>query len=663
MTKPTRLPGERQMNSYHTTDFQVRRKSRRTKMSVVRQVNPHLPLALTMLVLSLWGTSAMAQTEVRPYPDPGHRWLGVYGGGPEQHFDYFLRKLSLGDTFPDKAAWWAGVKPSPAGRDNAHRHDVLTVYCGERDADLETGKRRLDAWLAAEKDCPTYPELIPAICLGEENTGGRVEVLDGLARHVREKYGIPVFQWHTDPFPPDPNLTADGWIWDSYGWDRVGFRKHLMKFVALGKPAICVPWATDPHWPQWTQYPTTEALINREWHQFDTAREFNVSCAAFAVAGPTGSVNHWMGSETADMVQLRAALRLKREEMHDTRPGTLPLSSANYSVRDRSVPVGGDRDAPSVYEESFSGFQWLHDADVRGFLGLKLTSRPEEPGFLALKTKSGETSRASLVYRFESYFPLESVEVTLDATAPTDARCRNTLAISTDEPGRDWPLEVTQDRADKIDSLRLGDEGSLKGRHVFFVRVAMENAAQQAGLAGNRLDRLRVRCEHQPPQADAVAQLSSDLYGNLTYEDDFTTKRWQHLGRLDVGHQTHGGYRDRGFWVGMKGGFATSTQLVQRISSPQPLKQLVVMADCSANGPSLGGSITLSVGPLGEKPKWDVQTQGVHNGSLKLEVPAGELGSLQDFDVHMTLHSSSGVENGDKACATLSKLTIQAKGE
>ena len=616
---------------------------------------------LSLVLLGGISNTSDAQSTTHSYPDPGYRLLGVYGGGDDRHFDYHLGKLSLSDTFPDKAAWWDGVKASRAGQDDAHRHDVLIVYCGERDADLPTCKQRLDAWLAAEKDCPTYPELIPAICLGEENTGGRVEVLDGLARHVREKYGIPVFQWYTDPFPPDPNLTADGWIWDSYGWDRVKFRKHLMKFVALGKPAICVPWATDPHWPQWTQYPTTEALINREWHQFDTSREFNISCAAFAVAGPTGSVNHWMGSETADMVQLRAALQLKREEMHDTRPGTLPLSSANFSVRDRSVSVGGDHDAPSVYEESFSGFQWLHDADVRGFLGLQLTSRPEEPGFLTLKTKSGETSRASLVYRFESYFPLESVEVTLEAAAPTDARCRNTLAISTDELGRDWPLEVKQDRADKIDSLTLDDGGSLKGRHVFFVRVSMENAAQQAGLGGNRLDRLRVRCEYQPPQADTAAKLSSDLYGNLTYEDDFTTKRWLHLGRLDVGHPTHGGYRGRSFWVGMMGGFATSTHLVQRLSSPQPLKQLVVMADCSANGPSLGGSITLSVGPRGEKPKWEVQTQGVHNGFLKLEVPAGELGSLQDFDLHVMLHSSSGVENGDKACATLSKLTIQAK--
>ena len=187
-------------------------------------------ILLCMLRLVLLGgiiNPSDAQTTTHSYTDPGYRFLGVYGGGDDRHFDYHLGKLSLVDTFPEKAAWWAGVQASRAGRDDAHRHDVLIVFCGERDADLETCKGRLDAWLAAEKDCPTYPELIPAICLGEENTGGRVEVLDGLARYVREKYGIPVFQWYTDPFPPDPNLTADGWIWDSYGWDRVqGQRAH-----------------------------------------------------------------------------------------------------------------------------------------------------------------------------------------------------------------------------------------------------------------------------------------------------------------------------------------------------------------------------------------------------------------------------------------------------
>ena len=111
-----------------------------------------------------------------------------------------------------------------------------------------------------------------------------------------------MFQWYSDPLAPDPYLTADGWIWDSYGWDSVRFRKHLMKFVALGKPAICVPWATDPHWPGWTQYPTAESLINAQWHQFRTCMEFDVSCVAFAVAGKTGSVSCWMGSSATESV-------------------------------------------------------------------------------------------------------------------------------------------------------------------------------------------------------------------------------------------------------------------------------------------------------------------------------------------------------------------------
>lgn len=100
---------------------------------------------MTILVLSLCVAPAIAQTKVRPYPDPGHRWLGVYAGGPEQHFDYFLRKLSLGDSFPDKAAWWEVLRKEIASQDGPHRYDVFIVYCGEKTGNLDAAKRRLDA--------------------------------------------------------------------------------------------------------------------------------------------------------------------------------------------------------------------------------------------------------------------------------------------------------------------------------------------------------------------------------------------------------------------------------------------------------------------------------------------------------------------------------------
>ena len=525
---------------------------------------------------------------------------------------------------------------------------------------LETCKARIDAWLMPNADIPTYPELIPAICLGEENVGSHNAVLDGLARHIRETYGIPVFQFFSMPLPPSSNLTADGWVFDAYGMQDVQFRKHLMKFVALGKPVVCIPWASDPHWTGWTRSKTTEAMINREWHQFPICMEFDVSCAVFAVAGP-GAMNPWLGSQTKEMTKLRNWLRTKREQMHAFETGDLPLPTANFSARDRSAAVGGNADSPSVYEENFSGFGWIHDSDNRGFLNLQLTSKPEQPGFLRMKPRPGKRVRSSLTWRFESYFPLESVNVTLDAAAPSAAGCRNTLAITTDELGRDWPHRVEQAGADEIQSLVLSVPDKLQGQRAFYVRLDMENNADRNGLPGKQIDRLRVECIHQSPTPGATAKLAADDYGNLSYEDDFSTTRWRHLGQVTVGHKNHGGHRGDEFWVGMGGGYATSTELLQRFSSPRPLKELVVTADCYADGKNLGGQIMLQVAPRGAKPNWHAVTQGLHRGPLQVTVPTSELGGLQEFDLRVVLRSSSGVEHGTKACATLRALTVEGR--
>lgn len=606
--------------------------------------------------------------EVRPYPDPGYGQLGVYAGGPDSHFDYRLAKLRLGDSFANKKEFWSGVKARSDTQNESCQHDIYFIYCGERTDDLATVKARVDAWLKAEPDIPTYPALIPAICIGEENVGSRNAVLDSLACHIRETYQIPVFQFYSMPLPPNPSLMADGWVFDAYGWQNVEFRKHLMKFVVLDKPVVCIPWASDPHWKGWAQSSDTAAMINREWHQFQTCMEFDVSCAVFAVAGP-GAMNPWLGSQTKHMIKLRNWLRTKREEMHAFQEGDLPLRSASFSARDRSVPAGGDVDAPSVYEENFSAFSWIHDADIRGFLNLKLTSRPDEPGFLLLRTENAQ-NQASLTYRFESYFPIERVTVTLDAAAPTGIRCHNELAMTTDELGRSWPLRAIQSNVDAVQSLMLNDDGMLKGRHAFYLRVAMENRTDHVGqipnpppggTLANRLDRLRVECVHKPPPSGAAASLVEDAYGNLTYEDDFSTPRWRHLGSVKSRHEDHGGYREGKFWVGMVGGYATSTELVQRISSPRELKELAVTVDCYADGKNLGGAAVLQIAPRDGSPTWETGTQGLHRGPLEVEVPAKDLAGLRDFDVRVLLKSNSGVEHGEKACATVDRLTVRSK--
>jgi len=615
--------------------------------------------------------AAEAQQKVRDWPDPGYRRIGVYGGGPESYFDYRLAKLSLGDSFANKKAYWAGLKANKEHRTEPHRRTIYFIYSGERSETYQTCRARVDAWLEPEPGIPTYPELIPAICLGEENVGNRDPVLDRLARHVRESYGIPVFQFYSMPLSPNPNLTADGWVFDAYGMQEVTFRKHLMQFVALGKPVVCIPWASDPHWTGWTRSENTEAMVNREWHQFSTCMEFDVSCAVFAVAGP-GAMNPWLNSQTPDMIKLRNWLHTKREQMHAIEPDDLPLATANFSARDRTVPAGGNADAPSVYEEDFSGFRWIHDADIRGFLNLQLTSRPKESGYLRLKPTrvrvshertgvAAKPARASLTWRFESYFPLGSVKVTLDAAAPSAADCRNVLAVTTDELGETWLDRVEQTDTDDIHSIVLNVPEAVRNRHAFYVRLDIQNSADRRDQPTNLIDRLRVECVHQAPEVDATATLVSDDYGNLYYEDDFSTSRWTHLGHVKVGHKTHGGHRGAEFWVGMVGGYATSTEFLQRVSSPRPVTELVIAADCYADGESLGGQAALQVSPRGADPRWEVATSGLHRGALKLQVPTAELADLREFDVRVVLRSTSGVEHGSKACATLRSLKVKGK--
>ena len=614
-------------------------------------------LAFTLLVS---GNPATAQTAVRAYPDPGHRWLGVYAGAPEHLFDYFLRKLTLAETFPEKRAWWHNWKETQHSLRPGHRHDVFILYCGEKEGDLATARRRVDAWLQPEPGVETYPELIPAICLGEENLGAHNPLLEGLARHIRETYGIPVLQWYSDPLSPDPNLLADGWIWDSYGWDSVRFRKHLMKFAVLRKPALCVPWAADPHWPQWTQYPTAAALIDREWRQFDICREFNIGCAVFAVAGPHGSVNTWAGSSAPELVSLRNALRIRREAMHALRPGELPLSSAQFSARDVVPQVGGDPESPGEYLESFAGFDWLHAADVRGFLDLRLSSQPAAPGFLELVPRQSGPTQAELVYRFESWFPLERVEVQLVAEVRS-AGASNRLSLATEESDGAMAIARRQRETTGLQELVVNDETLVRGRHVCFVRVLLDNPQGKPGEAGNRLDQLRVRAIHQTPPAGASAALVADDNDDLGYRDDFRTSRWRHLGTLVAAHPTHGGWRGNHFWVGLKGGTATETHLMQRFTSPRPLRELKVLADCQADGPNLGGSVRLAVSPRGGEPRWKVTSAPRQDGGLSLLIPPEEIAGLQEFDLHVWLHSGSGVEQGDKACAVLRGIQIFGK--
>lgn len=151
----------------------------------------------------------------------------------------------------------------------------------------------------------------------------------------------------------------------------------------------------------------------------------------------------------------------------------------------------------------------------------------------------------------------------------------------------------------------------------------------------------------------------------LSLGDEFPNKK-QWWANLKAARKTDPRRHD--IWIiypgMMVGGHATSVRLVQRVSAPRPMKELTVTVQGYVNTKNLGGHLDLGVAPRGEEIRWQTSTDekegGVHSG-LALQIPPEELGDLRDFDVHIILRSTSGVESGDRDCANVSSLKIEGK--
>ena len=666
------------------------------------QVGSTTTTSTVMAVMALtFASQACAETQVRPYPDPGYGRLAMYGGG--RSFDYAMNKRGMGDTFRDKKQWWADLKKNhDPDRD---KHDIYIMFTGLRprdktqDLNPQTYIKRLDSWLQPEPGIPTYPELIPIICFGEENRHFLLPVFDAMARHVRETYGIPVMQWWEgwiDPVAADPDLTADAWAFDYYFFEHPDFRPFLMKFVALDRPVICVPWAADVNWSRFHDYQRPWEMINNVEFQFQACMEFNVSTAIFAVAGRNSS-GDWKDAVSPDMVATRNWIREKWAEMKSFKPGDLPLPSANYSGRRRTIPVGGPTGEPSVYQDDFDGFRWIDDADLTGFLDMKLTSRPNEPGYLLAKTRADRPVNATITYRFESHFPLKSVEVELIGAAPKSARAANELSIaighSSDIRPPNWSMHAQQSGVNKLSPLVLRANRELgDNTKIFYLRVRMQNDARTEDAEANRLDRLIVRCVHDAPD-DAVAELETDIYGAFYYEDDFSTSRWREIGSLKVSHAGYGGWQQynddlesraikgfwpartkrASFWVGSIDGEHSVVHLVQRFKAGQELSQLKVTVNNWTHREKKG-QVVVGVSRRDKPILWQTTNEdhepyprkglrgrNYPDDSKKGWIPLDIEANLTEFDVHIVLKNQRAEATSDERVASVFDLKIKAK--
>lgn len=616
---------------------------------------------LYSILLSLFSLMARSQDDaVREYPYPGFERIGVFNGESKAYFDYSIRRVYI--EYLDKKKFWEDVKERHS-TNNSNKHDIYMLRCKERDGTLEEAIALVERWLQPEPGIETYPNLIPAVSIGEENVPNRNAVLNGIARHIRKKYSIPVFQWYSAPLEPNPALVADGWIWDSYGMAETTFRKHAMKFASLDRPVICVPWVTDPHWPQWTQYANVERLMSQEWIQFRICMEYGIATAAFAVAGK-GSVNEWLDSSSKDMELLRNNIRLERIKMKATANTTLPLPSADYSARSRVITLLGSAEKPATYRESFSGFNWIRDANIFGFTDLKLSGFPQPVGFLRNLSDSDAPTQSSLIYKFDSPLPIDQVKVSLNGMAPNASNSIR-IELGLDEISDDWPISKLMNRSDSLSTISISsDNNFFKDQKAFYVRILFENIASEKEAKESKISWINVEVQNKIEPNLRITEFDNN-YGVYSYTDDFSSDRWKFYGELKVQHPHRGGYRNEEFWVGMIGGSSSTVNLVQKITLPEGVKGLKVGVECYADLKNLGGEVILMISPLGENPIQTVGTRDitkdVYRGNLELEISPDQIGDRRAFDVHILMRSSTGVDKPSRACASVTKLKIIAQ--
>ena len=161
------------------------------------------------------------------------------------------------------------------------------------------------------------------------------------------------------------------------------------------------------------------------------------------------------------------------------------------------IEAGRPEPIPTFYHDDFSGDRWMRDANLVGFDDIKRVQEPGGPfsdsGFLLAGTRADRAVDASLIYEFESEYPLTRVSVRLEAAAPAASKSRNEIALSLD--GRNWSLATEQSNRDDIQPMVLAaDERFLEGSRTVYLRIRMQNDAGVESAAANRLRYLRVEC-------------------------------------------------------------------------------------------------------------------------------------------------------------------------
>jgi len=458
---------------------------------------------------------------------------------------------------------------------------------------------------------------VDLIFLNEEEVDwqGGFEYLNAIYDHVKLKYKGPVYQWYSLPMAPRWDQKADGWILDAYGMDYATFRRHLMRFLVLGKPAIvCVNATPGVNTFQCSQ------------EQVRVCEEFNVPVFYFCVHSRLGSINYWMSTDHPEVAKWRTWVLETTRHSHSLKPGALPAPEAQFSYAD-PVELAGDAKNQLRFSEDFTTVRFLRQATIHGFLNLAWSGGEKA---VWLKASDKPTS-AELLYHFTSPFTLKSP--TVKATGSGQIK----LELSPD--GQQWV---------KGDSLP-----QLSGRN-FWARITLvappskqpvtilHSIEVTGGFAGP--------ADHAMPLLPVVKNdeiFDETLEGEVLYRDDFGAQRYLHIGEISGAPDlqwTPGSLTVHGIE-----GRAALVEIKQHFTSQRPLNlKRVALTNMSIG--ALGGHNELAFSLGGKTPLATASSagkgrpsDGMFSGDLTLDLAnEAKAQGVTDFWVHLVMVNSCG---------------------
>ena len=482
---------------------------------------------------------------------------------------------------------------------------------GRRLPAIEDVEEQFKVLFESSPGVQTYPELVYAVVASEENVGRDVPVLNHIYDTVKKKWNVPVFQWLSEPLPPDSRLKADGWVYDAYGKKGEDFYRHTQKFVLTGTPVYPIIWAAEAGLDGYYKAGWNVIKKNAE-EKFAICQDLDLPVFLFAVCKKHGSVNCYR-SNKAPFPEMR-----KFFDGLFSKKFAAPVLS--YPENIFIIPAGG----VFKYFCKFDNSGFVDRVLIKNTRNLKLSND-------GLKFKGA----ATVGYRFDSPDKLKEIGVTLNFAGNIE------VGISFD--GKKYQFKKAEN------NRKLSFPAAETGK--FYMTIKSDNA----DLKTLSLEVVGT------PSAEKQLTVSADSQGKYFYQERLqqnlflsTINTTSDMKNLSI--------RPGNISIFGKKGSSTTWEASQKIVfNGTPVKNIILQVPCHANKSSWNAYVTFGISADGKNPVWKTSDHSKRNQTVTVEFYSEK--PLNQCYLHFKLYNFSGVFKQNVAPAGFSGYVLKADAD